>query len=336
MNIPCRTDAAREVAIARLTWISSAREQVYWVRFEIQLICTCLLDIYEEAAGKSIAMGEAMNPVKKVRVAFQGERGAYSEISARRFFGDQIELCPMQTFELVFQAVDQRQARYGVLPIENSLAGSIHQNYDLLLKYHLQIVGEKNLRIEHNLIANPQATLRRIRQIYSHPQALMQCQNNAAKIKQAEIVSVYDTAGAVKKIKEERLLEGAAIASDLAAKLYGMKILKRNFQDNAENFTRFLVLSKKGAMPAEANKTSIVFSLKNLPGVLFRSLSVFALRDIDLYKIESRPLHGRPWEYFFYIDFAGNMRDKNCKNAISHLSEIATFMKILGSYRRDQ
>jgi prephenate dehydratase len=164
----------------------------------------------------------------------------------------------------------------------------------------------------------------------------MQCQNNTAKLKKAEIISIYDTAGAVKKIKEEQLLEGAAIASDLAARIYGMKILKRNIQDNPENFTRFLVLSKKTRVPREANKTSIVFSLKNLPGVLFRSLSVFALRDVDLYKIESRPLHGRPWEYFFYIDFAGNMRDKNCKNAILHLSEIATFMKILGSYRRDK
>lgn len=224
---------------------------------------------------------------------------------------------------------------FGVIPIENSLAGSIHQNYDLLLKYHLQIVGEKNLRVEHNLIAHPQASLKQIKRIFSHTQALMQCQNSTAKLGELEIIPVYDTAGAVKKIRDERLLDGAAIASDLAARLYGMKILRRGIEDNPENYTRFLILSRKTRVAPEADKTSIVFSLKNLPGVLFRALSVFALRDVDLYKIESRPLHGRPWEYFFYIDFAGNLREENCRNAISHLSEIATFLKILGSYQKD-
>ncbi len=274
---------------------------------------------------------------RSLKVAFQGERGAYSEIAARSFFGDDVGLVPCESFELAFKKVETGQVDAGVLPIENSLAGSIHQNYDLLLKHRLQIVGELNLQIVHNLIANPGASLSSIRKILSHPQALMQCQNTTAKLKGVQIVSTYDTAGSVKKIKEEKLLDAAAIASELAASIYGMHILKRGIQDNPENFTRFLVLRRKSAPPPPgANKTSLVFSIRNLPGALFRSLSVFALRDIDLYKIESRPLHGKPWEYFFYIDFAGSTSDENCRKALAHLEEIASFMKILGSYSRDK
>jgi prephenate dehydratase len=273
--------------------------------------------------------------VKDPVVAFQGERGAYSEIAATRFFGKRIPLVPCVSFELVFKTVESARARFGVIPVENSLAGSIHQNYDLLLKHNLQIVGEQNVRIAHNLVVNPGVKLSAIRRIFSHPQALMQCQKFTARLKKAEIVPTYDTAGSVKKIKEEKLLDGAAIASEWAAEIYGMEIVRRQIHDNSENYTRFLVLSKRTRIPANANKTSIVFSIKNMPGALFRSLSVFALRDIDLYKIESRPLLGKPWEYLFYIDFAGSLRQENCRNAIAHLSEITTFMKILGSYPRD-
>ena len=267
-------------------------------------------------------------------VAFQGERGAYSEIASHNFFRERLKLVPCESFDLVFRKVENGSVDFGVIPIENSLAGSIHQNYDLLLEHRLQIVGELNLRIVHNLIANPGVTLSSIRRVFSHPQALMQCQKTTAQLKHVEIVPAYDTAGSVKKIKEEKIFDGAAIASDLAAKIYDMKILKRQIQDNPENFTRFLVLHRRTNPPVGANKTSVVFSIKNIPGALFRSLSVFALRDIDLYKIESRPLHGRPWEYFFYIDFAGSVGDKNALNALNHLAEIASFMKVLGSYRR--
>jgi prephenate dehydratase len=276
-----------------------------------------------------------MHRRNKNHVAFQGERGAYSEIAARSFFGNKIELLPSETFDVVFKRVEVSGASFGIIPIENSSAGSIHQNYDLLLKHQLRIVGELNLRISHNLIGNANSSLSDIRRVFSHPQALMQCQNNMAKLKDIEIIPTYDTAGSVKKIKEENIRDGAAIASELAARIYGMKILKRQIQDNPENFTRFLVLAKTKKLPKNANKTSIVYSVKNLPGALFRSLSVFALRDIDLYKIESRPLRGKPWEYLFYVDFAGRLEDSNCRNAIKHLSEIATFLKILGSYKRD-
>ncbi|HEX2523048.1 MAG TPA: prephenate dehydratase [Terriglobia bacterium] len=269
------------------------------------------------------------------RVAFQGERGAYSEIAARRFFGEAVDLLPCESFDLVFKRVESNKAEAGIVPIENSQAGCIHQNYDLLLKHRLRIVGELNLRVEHNLIGHPGAALKSIRTVFSHPQALMQCQGNTAKLRGVKIVAAYDTAGSVKKIKDEKLLNAAAIASELAARTYGMKILKKGIQDNPENFTRFLVLRKTKATATNANKTSLVFSLRNVPGALFRSLSAFALRDIDLYKIESRPLHGKPWEYFFYIDFAGSPRQPECRNALANLAEIATFMKVLGSYPRD-
>jgi prephenate dehydratase len=269
-------------------------------------------------------------------VAYQGEQGAYSEIASRRFFPGARRLIPCVTFDLVFQRVQREEAAFGVIPIENSLAGSIHQNYDLLLRYRLTIVGELKLRIVHHLIANSAVPLSQIRRVFSHPQALMQCRRNTARLGKLEIIPTYDTAGSVKKIKEEKILDGAAIASELAARLYGMTILRENLQDNAANFTRFLLLAKGRHRIPDANKTSIVFSIQNLPGALFRSMSVFALRDIDLYKIESRPLHGKPWEYLFYVDFAGSLEDRRCRKAMAHLRELAGHLKILGSYPRDE
>ncbi|MEW5979424.1 MAG: prephenate dehydratase [Acidobacteriota bacterium] len=266
-------------------------------------------------------------------VAFQGEPGAYSELAALSFFGPNVKTLPLTAFEDVFKAVQGGKARFGIIPIENSLAGSIHQNYDLLLHHHLHIVGEFNLRVEHNLIANPGVTIRRVRRVFSHPQALMQCQRTLRSLKGVQLVPTYDTAGSVKKIKEEKIFDAAAVASRRAAEVYGMRVLRQQIQDDPANFTRFLVLARHKQAIGRADKTSIVFALSNVPGALFRSLSVFALRDIDLYKIESRPLHGKPWEYFFYIDFAGSLKDTNCRNAVNHLSEIATFLKILGSYQ---
>ena len=268
-------------------------------------------------------------------VAYQGEPGAYSEIASRRFFPGAGCLIPCETFDLVFQRVQREEAEFGVIPIENSLAGSIHQNYDLLLRHRLTIIGELKLRILHHLIANPGVGISQIRRVFSHPQALMQCRRNTARLGKLEIIPTYDTAGSVKKIKEGKILDGAAIASDLAARLYGMTVLRENLQDDFANFTRFLLLAKGRHRTPNANKTSIVFSIPNLPGALFRSMSVFALRDIDLYKIESRPLHGKPWEYLFYVDFAGSIEDRRCKRAMAHLRELAGYLKILGSYRRD-
>ena len=267
-----------------------------------------------------------------VRVAFQGELGAYSELAMYEFFSSNVEVVPKETFVDVFDAVSSGEADHGVIPIENSLTGSIHENYDLLLKHDLVITGEIKLRIVHNLIVNKGGKLSDIKRIYSHPQAISQCKDFLSALNNVELISVYDTAGAARKVKENGSLEEAAIASAQASLDYRLEIIKSGIESNHMNFTRFQVLSQELNEEVENSKTSIVFSTKNIPGGLFKSLSVFALRDIDLYKIESRPLPGSPWEYIFYLDFDGDIRQEVTKKAIAHLKEIARFFKFLGSY----
>jgi prephenate dehydratase len=270
-----------------------------------------------------------------LRVAFQGERGAYSEAAAVTFFGDSVQPIPHNDFDSVFDAVTNNQADRGVLPVENSLAGSIHRNYDLLLRYELSIVGEVQIPIAHQLIALPGVTLADVKKVYSHPQALAQCEQSLNKLlPQAERVVTYDTAGSIKMLKEENITDGAGLASQRAADIYGANILQPNMQDDAENYTRFVVVAREPIVPEGEAKTSIVFSIKNQPGSLFKGLAVFALRDIDLTKIESRPLQGKRWQYLFYIDFAGSQDEEHCRNALNHLQEITTFFKLLGSYPR--
>ncbi len=280
-------------------------------------------------------MSEDQKPDAKLRVAFQGERGAYSEAAAVAHFGPDIVPVPCHTFDEVFEQVEAGAVERGIVPIENSLAGSIHRNYDLLLKHSLHIVGEENLRIVHNLIVLPGVRLEDVRRVYSHPQALAQCEGWLDRLPGVERVPTYDTAGSAKLIREQGLRDAAAIASRQAAQVYQMAILAEGIEDDLENYTRFLVLAREPSVPESGPaKTSIVFSTENVPGILFKSLSVFALRDIDLTKIESRPLRGKPWEYIFYLDFAGSIAEERCRNAINHLGEIATFLRILGSYRR--
>jgi prephenate dehydratase len=266
-----------------------------------------------------------------MRVAFQGEPGAYSEQAAFDYFGD-VETQPCESFDAVFSAVATGACELGLIPIENSLAGSIHQNYDLLLRHNLHIVGEYFLRVQHCLIGLPGVAKTDIQKVISHPQALGQC---AAYLRGLGVKSesVYDTAGSVKMLRESGARDTAAIASHRAADIYGMQILEEGIEDNPENYTRFLAISKTAAEgPDGEAKTSIVFTLKNQPGALFKALSVFALRDIDLTKIESRPLQGKPWEYLFYIDFIGSTREETVRKALDHLGEYALMLRVLGSY----
>ncbi|MBC7235991.1 MAG: prephenate dehydratase [Chloroflexi bacterium] len=272
---------------------------------------------------------------KGLKVAFQGERGAYSEQAALDLFGPAIELMPCATFDEVFACVEEGRCDRGVIPVENSLAGSIHRNYDLLLQHDLYIVAEHNLRISHCLIAHPGVTLADIRRVYSHPAALAQCEESLRQLGPGiEVVAALDTAGSVKLIKEQGLLDAAAIASERAAEIYGMAILKREMEDETANYTRFIALSRESVTPEGEAKTSLAFAGQNEPGLLFRCLSAFALRNIDLTKIESRPLRGVPWEYVFYLDFAGSMSEERCRRAIEHLKEMATFVRVFGSYPR--
>lgn len=267
-----------------------------------------------------------------MKIAFQGEHGAYSEQAVFDYFGD-VETLPCESFDLVFDSVTSGRADKGLIPIENSLAGSIHQNYDLLLRNQLHIVGEYFLRVRHCLITLPNVKKEEIKKAISHPQALGQCANYLRNLN-IKPEAVYDTAGSVKMLKESAAKDTAAIASKRAAEIYKMQILEEGIEDNSENFTRFLAISTEPTVPKEEAKTSIVFTLKNVPGSLFKAMSVFALRDIDLTKIESRPLQGKPWEYLFYIDFVGSTTDEVCKKALENLGEYVLMLRVLGSYPR--
>jgi prephenate dehydratase len=265
-------------------------------------------------------------------IAFQGEPGAYSEQAAYEYFGA-VDVLPCESFDDVFTAVHNGNAVSGLIPIENSLAGSIHQNYDLLLRHNLFIVGEHFLRVRHCLISARGVKKSEIRKVVSHPQALSQCSGYLRDLG-VKIEPVYDTAGSVKLLRESGDRVTAAIASSRAAEIYGMQILQEGIEDNAENFTRFLAIATAPVVPSVDAKTSIVFTLKNQPGALFKALSVFALRDIDLTKIESRPLAGTPWNYLFYVDFVGALGDTSVTKALSHLGEYAIMLRVLGSYAR--
>jgi prephenate dehydratase len=275
-----------------------------------------------------------------MKVAFQGELGAFSQQAIRQLLGSRAEPAPYQRFDEVFAALRGRKVSAAVLPIENTLHGSVHENYDLLLRYDFEITAETSVRIVHNLIAPPGVTFERVRKVYSHPVALNQCLDFFRRNKRVERVTHYDTAGSVKMIMKERPSDAAAIASELAAKIYGGRILRREIEDDRQNFTRFFLLEPAGSKPrtlrgAAKNpwKTSLVFSTKNIPGALFRALSALALRDLNLVKIESRPLRGKPWEYLFYLDLLGRSSDPVVQKALGHLEELADFLRVLGTYR---
>lgn len=254
-----------------------------------------------------------------------------------QLLGDKAEAVPCPQFELVFRAVAEGKVDAAMIPVENTLHGLVHENYDHLLRFELPIVAETSVRIVHNLIACRGTTPAKVRRVFSHPVALNQCLDFFRSNPQFEKVPFYDTAGSVKMIAEEQLEGAAAIASSLAASLYGCRILKRSIEDDRQNFTRFVLLQREAVeRPAGSKgyKTSLVFSTRNVSGALFRALSAFALRDISLTKIESRPLRGKPWEYLFYLDFLGHTSEPRVVNALSHLQEVADMLRVLGCYPR--
>ncbi|MEO8025722.1 MAG: prephenate dehydratase [Bryobacteraceae bacterium] len=277
--------------------------------------------------------------MSKLRVAFQGELGAFSQQAIQQFYGRAAEPVPCQRFDQAFGALSAGDVQAAALPIENTLHGSVHENYDLLLKHDLGIVAETNVRIVHNLIVKPGASFAKIRRVASHPVALNQCLDFFAKYPRIEKIVYYDTAGSVKRLMEEGTADEGAIASELAAKVYGGAILKKSIEDDRRNFTRFFLLerrSKPVPRPRVAGKkqwkTSLVFTTRNVPGSLFRTLGVFALRDLSLAKIESRPLRGKPWEYLFYVDLLAADTDPRLEKALGHLAELSDFQRVLGSY----
>ncbi len=263
-------------------------------------------------------------------VAFQGEVGAYSEEAAFQFFGTSIEIRPRETLEEVFESVEKR-VQYGIIPVENSLEGSISRSYDLMLESDLHVCGEIDLRVIHCLIASPDASLDTVKKVYSHPQALGQCRSFLKHLNVALIPS-YDTAGSVKMIKESGSADSAAIASARAAEIYGMKVIAREIEDNPNNFTRFFILAREDSPPTGNDKTSIVFSTKDQPGALYEVLGEISRRNINLAKLESRPTRQKPWQYNFYLDFEGHRAEAAAREALNKMEKLSIFLKVLGSY----
>jgi prephenate dehydratase len=275
-----------------------------------------------------------------ISIAYQGEPGAWSEQAAFDAYGPDAAPQPFATFDQVFDAVAGGVCARGCVPLENSLGGSIHRNYDLLMRHNLRVIGEMIVRVRWCLITHPGVTQAEIKRVQSHWQALAQTEQTLERLfPHATRAEVYDTAGSVKLLKAEGARDTAAIASRRAAEIYQMPVLLEGLEDDPTNYTRFVMLARE----ADANigrsadrdyKTSIVFAMRNIPGSLFRSLAAFALRDIDLCKIESRPLQGSPWEYLFTIDIIGHSEDEPVRRALDHLREIATILRVLGSYPR--
>ena len=265
-----------------------------------------------------------------MKVAFQGEHGAYSEEAIRAYYGE-VETVPCESFDQLFESVISSKSDSGLIPVENSIAGSIHQNYDLLFQHPLHITGESILRVRHCLIALPDVKKADVKKAISHPQALGQCAEYLRKhgIKAEQ---VYDTAGSVKLLKESGARDTAAIASRRAAELYEMQILEEGIEDNTENYTRFLAVQRQAIIPQGNGKTSIVFTLKGEK--LAKAMSIFAQREIDATKIESRPFQGKPWRYIYYVDFIGAADEEKVKRALDELGQYTVTLRVLGSYTR--
>ena len=265
-----------------------------------------------------------------MRLAYQGEPGAYSEAAALQFGGPQVETLPCKAFDDVFEAVVKKRATHGVVPLENSIGGTIHRNYDLLLEHDLPITGEVELDVVHCLQALPGTRLNEVKIVYSHPQAQAQCERYLKDLG-ATVEAVYDTAGGAKLVAEQKLAGAAALASRRAAEVFGLEVLQDAVQDYEYNITRFAIIG--GVPPVEANKTTLVFGLPSTPGALFKVLSCFALRDLNLTKLESRPIRGRPWEYMFYVEVDARRDDPACARALAVLPEFVRWTRVLGTYK---
>ncbi len=284
----------------------------------------------------------------KLTIGFQGEHGAYSEEAIFKQFGRDVKTVPTPSIHEVFNLVEAGAVDLGVVPVENSVEGSINETYDMLVSSNLSVVGEVVLRVVHCLIALPAAKLGGIKVVYSHPQALAQCRNFVTSMGVDPIVT-YDTAGSVKMIKEKRLEGAAAIAGERAAEIYGLKVLKKGIEDYSTNSTRFLIVSRDSTERGRArgpgarragissgSKTSLIFAVPHTPGSLYNALEVFAREKINLTKIESRPTKERPWEYYFFLDFQGHREDRKVVKVLTELAAKTAFMKVLGSYPRSK
>ncbi len=268
------------------------------------------------------------------KVVYHGVPGAFSHRACIQFFGENTPSHHCPSFREVFENVETGRASFGIIPVENSLTGSIHENYDLLLEYDLKIVGEITLRIKHNLIAKEGTSLESINTVYSHPQVFQQCREYLEKHPEWDLVACQDTASSVQRVKESNNIHEAAIASKEAASLYNMEVLEEGIETNPRNYTRFVVISRDDLLDGRKNKSSIIYSVSNKPGALYETLKIFADNHINLVKLESRPIHSQPWEYLFYVDLEIDIADDEYKDILEELRKKTEFLKILGSYSK--
>lgn len=266
------------------------------------------------------------------RAAFLGEMGTFSHKACTQYFGTKVAAVPMSSFRAIFEAIKEGEAEFGVVPLENSLTGSIHENYDLLLEYNLKVIGEITLRIMHHLIGHPGTRVETIKRVFSHPQVFQQCRQFLERHDPWELVSVKDTAGAVSQIKEKGEVTDAAIASREAAEIHGMEIIEEGIETNPRNYTRFVVIGIEPLENAPRHKSSLIYSTGNQPGALYETLKVFAENGINLVKLESRPIHGKPWEYMFYVDLEADVESDAFKPVVGVLKEKTDYLRILGCY----
>jgi prephenate dehydratase len=271
-------------------------------------------------------------PAARPRVAFQGERGAFSEEAAVLLLGEEIDLVPRATFDALYASIREGVADLALAPVENTLAGSVVASLDLLLESGLHAVGEVILPIAHCLIGTPDSAFERVTSVESHPVALAQCERFLRANPQMERRATLDTAGSVREILRAGEPSRAAIAGRRAAEIYGGRILREHIEDHRENYTRFLLLSPTPLTNQHANRLSLVIELRHVPGALHRALGVFAGRSIDLLKIESRPIPGRPWQYRFYLDLHASLNDPSTLAALDELRQCADSVRTLGCY----
>ena len=266
------------------------------------------------------------------RAAFLGEMGTFSHKACSQYFGTKVSAAPLPSFRAIFEAIKQKEVDFGVVPLENSLTGSIREIYDLLLEYDLKIVGEITLRIMHHLIGHQGAKIEDLARIFSHPQAFEQCRQFLEPHNEWELVSVTDTAKAVKEIKEAGDRTYGAIANKVAAEIYGMEVIEEGIETDPRNYTRFVIIGTDHLEKGPYRKSSLIYSTGHEPGSLYGVLKIFAENGINLVKLESRPIHGKPWEYMFYVDLEADVESESFKPILDALGERTEYLKILGSY----
>ncbi|MBW2331447.1 MAG: 3-deoxy-7-phosphoheptulonate synthase, partial [Deltaproteobacteria bacterium] len=282
--------------------------------------------------AKAVKVMKAARGEGDRRAAFLGETGTFSHKACTQYFGTEVTAVPTSSFRQIFDAVSNGEVDFGVVPLENSLTGSIHENYDLLLEYDFRIIGEITLRIMHHLIARPEAKLETIKRVFSHPQVFQQCRQFLEQHPGWELVSARDTATSVKRIKEGGLPTDAAIAGKEAASIHGMAVIQEAIETNPRNYTRFVVISTGQLKNGPRRKSSLVYSTGNQPGALYETLRIFAEKGINLVKLESRPIPGKPWEYMFYVDLEADIESPSFKSVLDELEKRTDYLRILGSY----